>query len=172
MSDKTSRWTHGVAAWPSFSPDEIVPGLWQGGTADDQVVGYPAPADHYAFNSPFDLVVTLYADAQPAPWGVEEIRFGFYDGALSAQSAETAIRIARVVSARLARGQRVLVRCQAGVNRSGLVSALVLMLQGHEPAEAIALLRERRSPMVLCNRDFERWLLTDASDMLADAKAA
>jgi len=53
-----------------------------------------------------------------------------------------------------------LVHCQAGLNRSGLVAALALMKMGRSARDAIALLRERRSPFVLCNPSFERWLLT------------
>jgi protein-tyrosine phosphatase len=53
-----------------------------------------------------------------------------------------------------------LVHCQAGLNRSALVTALALMTgDGMGAAEAIALLRAKRSPAVLCNRTFERWLL-------------
>jgi protein-tyrosine phosphatase len=51
----------------------------------------------------------------------------------------------------------VLVHCQAGLNRSSVVAALVLI--GDEVqtgAEAINLLREKRSPAVLCNPAFER----------------
>jgi protein-tyrosine phosphatase len=53
----------------------------------------------------------------------------------------------------------VLVHCQAGLNRSGLVTGLALVLDGMEPAEAIRLMRERRCPVVLCNKAFEQWLL-------------
>lgn len=52
-----------------------------------------------------------------------------------------------------------LLHCQAGLNRSGLVAALVLMLGGRSAAESIAHLRESRSPAVLCNKGFESWLL-------------
>lgn len=52
-----------------------------------------------------------------------------------------------------------LVHCQAGLNRSGLVTALSLVLSGMTPIEAIALLRASRSPAVLCNGTFEKWLL-------------
>lgn len=53
-----------------------------------------------------------------------------------------------------------LVHCQAGVNRSALVGALALMAKGdYTPEEAIALLREKRSPIVLSNHHFEQWLL-------------
>ena len=27
--------------WPEYAPTEILPGLWQGGTEDDEVLGYP-----------------------------------------------------------------------------------------------------------------------------------
>jgi protein-tyrosine phosphatase len=53
----------------------------------------------------------------------------------------------------------VLVHCQAGLNRSGLVTGLALVKSGMPPAEAIAAMRERRSPAVLCNKTFEKWLL-------------
>jgi hypothetical protein len=54
---------------------------------------------------------------------------------------------------------KTLVHCQAGLNRSNLVAALALIKAGREPSDAIALLREKRSPVVLCNRAFEAWLL-------------
>lgn len=49
--------------------------------------------------------------------------------------------------------------CQAGLNRSGLLTGLALVLDGMAPVDAIALLRRQRSPMVLCNDVFENWLL-------------
>lgn len=54
-----------------------------------------------------------------------------------------------------------LVHCQAGLNRSGLIAATALIRSGMAPAEAIALLREKRSPAVLCNDAFEDWLMTE-----------
>ena len=54
----------------------------------------------------------------------------------------------------------VLVHCQAGLNRSGLVVARSIMLdEGISAERAIARLRNLRSPEVLCNYVFERWLL-------------
>lgn len=55
-----------------------------------------------------------------------------------------------------------LVHCQAGLNRSNLISATALKLGGMTGADAIALLREKRSPAVLCNPAFEKWLLEAA----------
>jgi len=61
------------------------------------------------------------------------------------------------------RSGHTLVHCQAGLNRSGLVAALALIKMGRSAKDAIALLRERRSPVVLCNPSFERWLLAQDS---------
>lgn len=66
---------------------------------------------------------------------------------------------------------KTLVHCQAGLNRSNLVSALALIKQGRSPEEVIALLREKRSPMVLCNQTFEDWLLTQGDLSATAAKA-
>lgn len=52
-----------------------------------------------------------------------------------------------------------LVHCQAGLNRSSLVAARVLMLSGMNASEAIAHLRKTRSAACLCNPSFERHLL-------------
>lgn len=59
---------------------------------------------------------------------------------------------------------KVLVHCQAGLNRSGLVAALALIKMGRSPRQAIDLLREKRGPVVLCNRTFVRWLMTQGDD--------
>lgn len=149
--------------WPLARPDEVLPGLYQGGTEDDDVIMRGA-RQRLRGDYPFDLVVTLYADANPVPWGVEEIRFGFYDSALLAADLPRIVEIARKAHAAWRSGQRVLVRCQAGVNRSGLISALMLMFEGYTAADAIALLRERRSVHVLMNTHFENWLRTYASE--------
>lgn len=52
-----------------------------------------------------------------------------------------------------------LVHCQAGLNRSALIASLVLVKRGRTPEDAIALLREKRSPAVLCNTVFEEYVL-------------
>ena len=150
------------AWWPEYAPDEILPGLWQGGTEDDDVVGRPKPAGHYGRCHPFDLVVTLYADAQPVPWEVEELRFGFPDSSLTPRAIERAVALSAHAHSRWQSGARVLVRCQAGVNRSGLVMALTLMRHGLSAVDAIGLIRERRGPAALSNRHFVRWLVDEA----------
>lgn len=68
--------------------------------------------------------------------------------------------VEQVVEA-LEEGGNVLVHCQAGINRSNLTAALVLRKwKGLTSAEAIAMLREKRSPLVLANRGFEDYLLS------------
>lgn len=51
-------------------------------------------------------------------------------------------------------GGRVLIRFQAGVNRSGLVTALVLLGAGWEPRLILEQVRASRSPPVLSNSHF------------------
>lgn len=148
--------------WPAYAPDEILTGLWQGGTADDEVVGCGVPRGHYDRNHPFDVVVTLYADALPAPWGVEELRYGFPDAELTSQAADHVLALSEVAYQRWRSGACVLIRCQAGVNRSGLVMAVTLMRLGLTAEEAIALIRSRRSPAALNNPAFVHWLVTEA----------
>lgn len=53
-----------------------------------------------------------------------------------------------------------LVHCQAGLNRSGLVTGLALTLSGVPAKTAIEQMRERRCSAVLCNKTFEEWLLS------------
>jgi protein-tyrosine phosphatase len=55
-------------------------------------------------------------------------------------------------------GKKVLVRCQMGWNRSGIISALALIKAGYTAKDAIDLIRARRSPHALCSEDFVRYL--------------
>lgn len=144
--------------WPDPAPTEILPGLWQGGTSESSHLGQPTKPNHYRGERPFDLIVTVYADAQPAPWGVEEIRYGFPDAELESNDLDRLREIAAHAAERWKTGDRVLVRCQAGVNRSGLVVVLILQEAGWAPAEALTLLRAARSPWVLSNAGFREAL--------------
>lgn len=103
----------------------------------------------------FDTIVSLY------PWETwptkgKTIAYEMYDG--WEVDVPVVMAAAKQVKAALDRGEKVLVHCQAGLNRSSLVVATVLIQDGMEPDDAIALLREKRSPTVLCNQTFERWL--------------
>jgi hypothetical protein len=152
---------------PAWRGSEILPGLFMGGTADDDVVQIPAMRRaEFGARHEYDAVVTLYAWAQPVPWEVEELRYGFGDGALAGVDLERVVQAARWARERWQAGDRVLIRCQAGLNRSGLVTALVLMLDGYRAEEAIELIRQRRSRWALCNDAFVQWLCSAASGVV------
>jgi len=106
------------------------------------------------------------SDAQQAPWGVAEYRYGLPDDDIPDHMIRPVLPLAHHGWGAWQAGARVLVRCQQGVNRSGLVTALILMLDGMTATEAIALLRDRRGPAVLNNTTFEQWLLAEATSYL------
>lgn len=143
---------------------EILPGLWVGGTDDaDTTQGVtkgwikPKPITKKDFHT----VITLFAWSNPVSWEVRELRFGFYDApTMLGIDMETVSGLVDAAHADWLRGRRVLVRCQAGLNRSGLVTALILMKEGYKAREAIDLLRDKRSEWVLFNRTFEAYLLS------------
>jgi len=138
---------------------EVLPGLWQGGTHDNDVIWRTGGEKIGVTQKNFDFVATLYADANPVDWFVEEVRFGIYDGNMKDIDLPRLFRVVNRTYEAWQDGDRVLVRCQAGWNRSGLVTALVMMKDGMPAEEAIKLLRQKRSPFALCNATFEKWLL-------------
>lgn len=121
--------------------------LWQGGCHD----GAPLPED-------FEYVVSLY------PW--EKYRLGPNTHRVEVRMLDAGampdlrqlFEVAEAVNEYRAKG-KTLVHCQAGLNRSGLVAGLALVLDGMAPADAVNLLREKRCEMVLCNETFRDWLL-------------
>ena len=140
---------------------QVLPGLYQGGTADDDTIDFPQDLNDLPQVNPrhFDTVVTAYAWARPVAWMVKELRFGFYDGNVEHIPFDQLRDIVVQAHADWKAGRRVLVRCQAGLNRSGLITALILIRDGMSAADAIDLIRERRSPDALFNLDFVSWLL-------------
>jgi hypothetical protein len=70
--------------------------------------------------------------------------------------------ISREVAAYLERGQRVLVTCRAGLNRSGLIVASTLLRTTRmSPTQIIRMVREKRSPMALNNPAFVHAIVTE-----------
>jgi len=140
---------------------EVLPNLYQGGTDDLDIMDYSRTNKPFITQKNFDTVITLYAAARPVDWFVKEIRYGVWDGTMSDFSGEDIFDLVKVAHEDWKRGKKVLIRCQAGWNRSGLIMALVLMREGYTAQESISLIREKRSPYALCNKHFERFLLNE-----------
>ena len=146
---------------------EVAPNLFMGGTDDNATIDQAQKLRHFEGSNEFDCVVTLYAWAAPANWGVEERRFGFPDANIIDEYIPTIVELAQWAHAKWAAGKKVNIRCQAGLNRSGLVTALTLMISGMSAEDAINTLREKRSDYALCNSEYERWLKHEANTYLA-----
>jgi hypothetical protein len=151
---------------------ETLPNLWQGGTLDTWAEDHwflqiDRPSKRISTED-FDSVYTLYASAEPADWFVKEVRLGFWDSAMGDFNPETELEdIVKMAHKDWKSGKRVLIRCQAGLNRSGIVMALVLIREGYSPEEAITVMREKRSEAVLCNKHFVSYLLGLNEDKVA-----
>ena len=167
---KTKQTTGGIEA-PDYSwaiediPlwSNVLDGLWVGGTDDNDTLGdYRAWSGGQAFITPefFDTVVTMYQYANPVDWLVKEYRYCIYDSDVNHFDWAELFATAKFAHTEWQSGKRVLIRCQAGLNRSGLVTALVLIREGFSPEEAISMIREKRSPDALFNRQFVEFLKT------------
>lgn len=96
---------------------------------------------------PFDAIITLFPKAFPAGYGVEEIRFGFPDdlaNGVVGEYREKILDLAVWGYNKWQSGSKLLVRCAAGENRSGLVTLLILQKHGLETEEAVSLIRQKR----------------------------
>lgn len=130
---------------------EILPGLFMGGSPwgsriDDEDRNYRMQGFELD-QRPFDTVITLFPKAYPVGYGVEEIRFGFADDLVGGVFGDYRTRLLEIASwgyNRWRSGNRVLVRCAAGENRSGLITLLILQKHGIATDEAVALIREKR----------------------------
>jgi hypothetical protein len=129
---------------PLFS--HIKGNLWMGGCPVDSVP------------SEFKFIVSLY------PWGEyrtaahQVLTFAYLFDSHEAIDADIlAVMVAHINVCR--KRALTLVHCQAGLNRSGLLTALALKAGGMSGRGAVDLLRKRRCSAVLCNRTFEAMVL-------------
>jgi protein-tyrosine phosphatase len=136
--------------------DEVVPGLWIGGHFWTDPAGEVQPA---VVGREFDLVISLFTleGHGPDPQ-VEHVVYEIPDATLTAGQIRRVHELARVTAQAVRDGRSTLVRCHYGHSRSGLVAAQALVELGRDVPTAVALLRERRSPRVLNNPAFERYL--------------
>lgn len=145
----------------------IAPNLFQGGTDDLDVIHLAQTNNRPRTDLPFDAIVTMYAWARPADWKVQEFRYGVPDASIKDIDLDRLRQAVDFGYDRWKQGDRVLVRCQAGLNRSGLVLALILIKDGLKPAEAIARIRDNRGEDALFNREFHNWLLTEGESFFS-----
>ena len=137
---------------PSLELFEIVPGLYHSGR---WVEGGPSYLEQG-----IDVVVDLHGDLDEhlpkrRHWGVA-VHWPIEDGALP--DPATVRSLAHFVRMLRGDGRRVLVHCQAGLNRSGLVTARVLIAEGWEAEAAIGHVRAARGDAALGNPEFVAWL--------------
>jgi hypothetical protein len=163
-----SGWTQ----WAALADEpwtEVHTNLWLGGcdythaVTDGRRTWARAKVDA---DSGFDTVITLWDGWNPSTYGpepdsgVEHHHLPFLDGPLTREALNTVARAAEVTLRDLSEGKSVLVRCQAGLNRSGLVVGTTLVngvgLTGYD---ALSRMRAARSPWVMCNREFAEFLM-------------
>lgn len=129
---------------------------WQGGFP------HPNEWDHLQRKG-FDVIVLCAQELQPIDKenvfpGVEMILAPFDDAHLTQHEAEIATKAARLITKRLNGGMRVLVTCQAGRNRSGLVSALTLVMRRKITGKAAMEIVKKNRPRALTNTSFAAFL--------------
>jgi len=158
-----TKGSEGLGTYAELIPKEVwtevYPNLWMGGTDDEDTIGFPPPEEPLITKKDFDTVVTLHAWSNPVDWFVREIRQPFQDGEVTEFNEEDLKFLVELICYELELGKNVLVRCLSGLNRSGLLVTMVLMRYGYSAEETIAHLRETRSELVLCNKDYVDWLL-------------
>lgn len=140
--------------------------LWQGDKID--VLGLIDQP-----NQKIDVLCLMAREIQPEgfPSNLEVIRQGINDRDDLSDSEYKDIlsktdKASDLLADRIRDGQQVLSSCAAGLNRSGLVSAMTLMkLAGMQPAEAVYSVRKGRGPEALFNSTFVK-MLGDITDKI------
>jgi len=147
--------------------NEIIAGLWQG--------SMPMPGDRVA-RAGFLALVLCAEEYQPAPRDYPGVAIIYAPNddtfAITEKQWKTAVRAGQTVAGLVGRRRRVLVTCQMGLNRSGLVSALAVReLTGCSGLDAATLVQNRRRK-ALCNTHFVEMLAKLPARSLPNASAA
>lgn len=147
-----------LASWDVSDANLIVPGLYVGSKPPPG--GYPN----------VDVIVLAAQEYQPQALqfpGVEVIHAPLDDDPTRPMHENEIAMVARAacrVAHRLREGQRVLVTCAMGLNRSALIAALAMHeVHGMGADEIIACLRKARGSWALSNPNFEKLLRSVAS---------
>lgn len=143
--------------------NEIVPGLFMGSHTFVDPTN-PLRRLRVQVGREFDLVVSLCVGVCARsqfgpPRDVEHLLLDIEDDELSDVEYAAAEGLAhKHIRPAVNAGEKVLVRCHAGFNRSGLVVAMTLAQMGFDMDDAIDLIREKRSPNALSNHFFVAYL--------------
>lgn len=141
--------------------DEIAPNLWVGGHV---WAGDPPSWDGVWIEASeieeagFDLLISFYKVFGSSPAGVEEHYCRIPDSRLDDVELAQIQRLGTFAAEQSLAGRKVLVRCQAGLNRASLCASYALMHLGMTADQAIAHIRDRRSKYCLCNASFVDYL--------------
>lgn len=134
-------------------PAEIIDGhLWMSSFPDKSWLD---PAQ-------FDLVINLTHSRYPQDTGLpaQYIQYPLNDGDIEDVDLNGLTReVVNPAITAVLRGLKVLVHCHAGLNRSGLVSALIWRaIKSYPGKSAVAWIRVKRHPSALCNPSFADYL--------------
>jgi hypothetical protein len=159
-----------IHPWAQRPYDQVIPGLWQGGhfcapatgqTGNDETDQTPV-----ILGADWDLVVSLHsAPGHGPPGGERELLHLVDDDELDDDEMTGVLALVAPVVETVRAGGRVLVRCQVGYNRSGLVVGLVLLELGYSASAAIRLIRQARGEFALFNVHFLLALATRAVEL-------
>jgi hypothetical protein len=125
--------------------------LWLSPACDD----WAPVVQQHALSAVIDLEGGLDSGIPVNPNQVIYVYFPFRDE--DVPTLHKLHAVARLGAALVQTGERVLVHCQMGLNRSALVAGLVLVYSGLSGAEAVARLQTRR-PGALYNDAFASYL--------------
>jgi protein-tyrosine phosphatase len=115
-----------------------------------------------------DVLVLCAEELQRHPHPIV-LRAPLDDARPSNDEKRIALRAAFRVNSLRRQGKRVLVTCAQGINRSGLVVALALVLDGVSAADAVRIVRRRRQhpagAQALSNQHFLRVITETAAQL-------
>lgn len=140
-----------IPPYPHRTVPKLRGSLWLGGHYCQAGAMTCAPRDE------FDTVISLHKSIKD--WyvptnGAKLYDYSMPDAALSPAHAGNLDFLAENAVRRAMKGDQVLIRCRAGINRSGLIMGLALLKLGYTSKEAMNMMRVARSPYVLFNDSF------------------
>jgi protein-tyrosine phosphatase len=140
-----------------MAANRILNNLWMGS----------APPASDQLQKDFDCLILCAVEYQTAQFpGMDVSRIELHDDGktlLTEADKREAIKLAYETIENLKQKKKVLITCMQGLNRSGLVVALTLMIGGKfSLGQVVGMIREQRGPYALSNHDFVQFLETVA----------